>query len=128
MKRSKPDENQEIIVEALESCGFVVFSLHNVPSATGDKALAGLPDLLAIDPRGLTIIGDFDSRAVIDALAKSDAIVLQGATILAEVKTPSGKLTADQVAFWQGVELPALVLRRIEDVFNLVGRVFSVKP
>jgi len=123
MKRTLPDRNQAEVVEALERCGFVVISLHNVPAATQDKSLQGLPDLLAIQAEGLTLIGDFNQRQVLAVLQKVDGlIVLRGAAVPVEVKVEGESLRPDQVGWWARVGLYPLVLRSAGAVFDWFGR------
>ena len=122
-KHTLPDANQADIAQALQYCGFTVFDMHNVPSATEDPALAGLPDLLAIDPQGLTLIGQFDRREVLAALQGIERlIIIEGATIQPEVKTPDGTLRAEQVVWWRKAGLKPLVFRTWAEVLEFAGR------
>ena len=127
-RRTKPDANQPEIVEALENSGFVVFDMHDVPNATGSKQLDGLPDLMAIDPDGLTLIGDFDPRQVVGALQScgiQGVQVISGAIILPEVKTAKGKLRESQATWWRNVNLKPLVFQTATQVYEFCGRIFE---
>lgn len=127
-KWTKPDENQPEVTEALERCSFTVFDMHNVPSATGDAALVGLPDLLVTTANGLTLIGAFDPRqvqAALEAARVRDVSIIEGAILTPEVKTDQGKLRDDQISWWAKAGLKPLVLRSWAQVLEFCGRRFD---
>lgn len=120
-KRTKPDQNQGEVEDALRACGFTVVDLHNVPANVPE--LEGLPDLLAIDGHALTIVGDFDRRQVLERLADiPDARVIQGGAVPVEVKTDSGQLRDEQRQWWLYHNLKPMVLRCYDEVLKMVGR------
>ena len=128
MSYTSPDSTQAEITDALARCGFVVVDLHGVPQATGDKRLVGLPDLLAIQPQGLTLVGDFDPRqvrAAIQTAGVRGVIVLEGAALLVEVKSPNGTLRVEQTAWWLQAGLKPLVLRGWREVMEKMGRKYD---
>ena len=127
-RRTKPDANQPEIIEALENNGFVVFDMSGVPYATKDKNLDGLPDLMAIDPDGLTLIGKFDPRQVIGALEAcrvQNVQIISGAVILPEVKTPKGRLRESQLKWWRNIGLEPLVFQVARQVYEFCGRMIE---
>lgn len=120
-KRTKPDQNQSEIEDALRACGFTVVDLHNVPANLPE--LEGLPDLLAIDGHALTIVGDFDPRQVLERLTGLPEVrIIQGGAIPVEVKTEAGKLRDDQRQWWLYHNLKPMVLRCYNEVLQMVGR------
>lgn len=120
-KRSNPDASQEEVVSALERLGFTVEDLHNVPLNLPE--LAGIPDLLAINSRGLTILGDFDPRLVRERLADIPGLVVRdGAILVVEVKTDAAELRPDQAEWWLLSGLEPLVLRSSIEALRLSGR------
>ena len=128
MTYTSPDSIQTEVTDALARCGFVVVDLHGVPKATGDKRLVGLPDLLAIQPQGLTLVGDFDPRqvrAAIEIAGVKGVVVLEGAAVLVEVKSPNGTLRVEQTAWWTRVGLRPLVLRGWREVLEVMGRKYG---
>lgn len=123
VKHTKPDANQSDIEEALQHCGFTVIDLHNVPVATQDAKLEGLPDLMAVDCHALTIFGDFDHRQVLARLEDLPEVrIIEGGVIPIEVKTDKGKLGGDQRQWWIYHGLVPLVMQTKEQVFKWVGR------
>ena len=128
MTYTSPDSTQSEITDALARCGFMVIDLHGVPQATGDKRLLGLPDLLAITANGLTLVGDFDPRqvrAAIQTAGVRGVVILEGAALLVEVKSPNGTLRAEQAAWWTRAGLRPLVLRGWREVLEMIGRKYE---
>jgi len=120
-RRGLPDAVQEQVIEALRWTGARVVDTSNVPVALPE--LEGFPDLTIIEPRGLTLVGTFDAVKVRELLRPVPGVVVwPGAVLLAEVKTPTGKIRSDQLAWWSEAGLHPVVLRNEADAVSLVGR------
>lgn len=86
---ARADENQPAIVKAIrDRSGGEVQHLHMVGE--------GCPDIMVGLP-GATIVGRFNWADLMKALeGVPNAVMLNGANVLIEIKTPTGKLNKNQ--------------------------------
>lgn len=120
-KYGKPDANQSPIlkqVKELNLPGLKIFDTKGVGR--------GFPDLV-IGVEGLSIsgIGPHDCLQLAQLIKEHYpfAVISAGCNFLGEVKTETGKLQENQKEFratWPG---PYKVIREVEDILRIVGRV-----
>jgi len=112
----RTDKNQAMIIAALRAAGCSVQSLHAVGQ--------GFPDLCVGVP-GLTLVGTFSHKEVVDALEGIQGLtMLSGANLLLEVKNPDtrGKLNARQRRWHEAWRGQRGVVSTVEMVLGLLHR------
>lgn len=116
-KRTRPDANQSVIEETINLCpGCRFIDTHDVPHNLPE--LTGFPDGLVAIEGALTILCE-DSRQVVDLLDDMPGLlVIEGALVPVEIKTPGGDLRTSQTRWGEFYGVPPLVLRTVEQAFK----------
>ncbi len=112
------DANQKVVVAALRRVGASVTTTHEVSK--------GFPDI-AVGVSGLTLVGRFNRKEVLEALALIRGVkVIEGATLLLEIKDgkqpPSKKkLTPDEVIWHEGWIGSKAVVESETEALKVIG-------
>lgn len=117
--RTRPDQNQDSIVDAIGHCGGIALDLHDVPKALPEHA--GLPDLFVVLPEALTIISD-DPRRIVNVLANCGITckVIYGGVVPVEVKRAGERLRAEQERWWEYHGLKPVVMQSVDEVLEVL--------